>query len=29
VIEMMTGFRRAGADMIITYWAKALAKWMD
>jgi len=28
VIEMMTGFRRAGADMIITYWAKALAKWM-
>jgi porphobilinogen synthase len=29
VLEMMTGFRRAGADMIITYWAKALAKWMD
>jgi porphobilinogen synthase len=29
VIEMMTGFRRAGADMIITYWAKALANWMD
>jgi porphobilinogen synthase len=29
VIEMMTGFRRAGADMITTYWAKALAKWMD
>jgi porphobilinogen synthase len=29
VIEMMTGFRRAGADMIITYWAKALAKWID
>ena len=28
VIEMMTGFRRAGADMVITYWAKALAKWM-
>ena len=28
VIEMMTGFRRAGADMIITYWAKALAKWI-
>ena len=29
VIEMMTGVRRAGADMIITYWAKALANWMD
>ena len=29
VIEMMTAFRRAGADMIITYWAKALAKWME
>jgi porphobilinogen synthase len=29
VLETMTGFRRAGADMIITYWAKALAKWMD
>ncbi|HXQ02960.1 MAG TPA: porphobilinogen synthase [Candidatus Udaeobacter sp.] len=28
VIEMMTGFRRAGADIIITYWAKALAKWV-
>jgi porphobilinogen synthase len=28
VFEMMTGFRRAGADMIITYWAKALATWM-
>jgi porphobilinogen synthase len=28
VIEMMTSFRRAGADMIITYWAKALAKWI-
>jgi porphobilinogen synthase len=29
VLETMTGFRRAGADMIITYWAKALAKWLD
>jgi porphobilinogen synthase len=28
VLEMMTGFRRAGADLIITYWAKALAKWL-
>jgi porphobilinogen synthase len=28
VLEMMTGFRRAGADMIITYWAKDLAAWL-
>jgi porphobilinogen synthase len=28
VIEMMTGFRRAGADLIITYWAKDLAGWL-
>jgi porphobilinogen synthase len=28
VIEIMTGFRRAGADMIITYWAKDLAVWL-
>jgi porphobilinogen synthase len=28
VLEMMTGFRRAGADMIITYWAKDLAVWL-
>jgi porphobilinogen synthase len=28
VLEMMTGFRRAGADMIITYWAKDLATWL-
>ena len=28
VLEMMTGFRRAQADMIITYWAKDLARWL-
>jgi len=28
VMEMMIGFRRAGADMIITYWAKDLAVWL-
>ena len=28
VLEMMTSFRRAGADMIITYWAKDLAVWL-
>jgi porphobilinogen synthase len=27
-MEMMIGFRRAGADMIITYWAKDLAVWL-
>jgi porphobilinogen synthase len=29
VMEMMIGFRRAGADMIITYWAKDLAAWLN
>jgi porphobilinogen synthase len=28
VLELMTGFRRAGADMVITYWAKELASWL-
>src|SRR3984893_6254470 len=28
VLEMMIGFRRAGADLIITYWAKDLAIWL-
>jgi porphobilinogen synthase len=28
VLELMTGFRRAGADMVITYWAKDLASWL-
>jgi porphobilinogen synthase len=28
VMEMMTSFRRAGADMIITYWAKDIASWL-
>jgi porphobilinogen synthase len=28
VMEMMIAFRRAGADMIITYWAKDLAEWL-
>jgi porphobilinogen synthase len=28
VLELMTGFRRAGADLIITYWAKDLAAWL-
>lgn len=29
VLEIMTGFKRAGADLIITYWAKDIAKWMN
>jgi porphobilinogen synthase len=29
VMEMMVSFRRAGADMIITYWARDLAVWLN
>ena len=28
VMEIMTAFRRAGADIIITYWAKDVARWL-
>jgi porphobilinogen synthase len=28
VLEMMTAFQRAGASIIITYWAKDLARWL-
>ncbi|MCP1306765.1 porphobilinogen synthase [Paenibacillus tyrfis] len=28
VLETMTGFKRAGADMIITYFAKDIARWL-
>jgi porphobilinogen synthase len=27
VLELMTSMKRAGADVIITYWAKELAQW--
>lgn len=27
VLETMTGIKRAGADLIITYWARELAEW--
>jgi len=27
VLEIMTGLKRAGADLIITYWARELADW--
>jgi porphobilinogen synthase len=29
VMEMMVGFKRAGADMIITYFAKDVAQWLQ
>ena len=29
VLELLTGIRRAGADMIITYHAKAAARWLQ
>ena len=28
VLETLTGIRRAGADMILTYFAKDVAKWL-
>ena len=28
VIEIMTALKRAGADIIITYWARELARWL-
>jgi porphobilinogen synthase len=28
VLEMMTACKRAGADLILTYWAKEIAGWL-
>jgi len=28
VLEILTGIRRAGADMILTYWAPEAARWL-
>jgi porphobilinogen synthase len=28
VLEIMTALRRAGADVIITYWARELTEWV-
>ncbi len=28
VLEQMTAFKRAGADLIITYWARQCAEWL-
>ena len=27
-LEILTGIKRAGADMIFTYWAKDAAQWL-
>ena len=27
-LEMLTGIRRAGADLILTYWSKDAARWL-
>lgn len=29
VMEMLTGMKRAGADLIITYYSKDVARWLD
>ena len=29
VMEMMTGFKRAGSDLIITYFSKEIARWIN
>src|ERR1700751_5464690 len=28
VLEIMTSIKRAGADIIVTYWARELAEWV-
>jgi porphobilinogen synthase len=28
VLELLTGFRRAGADILLTYWATDVARWL-
>jgi len=28
VTEIMTALKRAGAEVIVTYWARELAKWL-
>ena len=29
VLEMLTGMKRSGADIIITYFAKDVARWLQ
>jgi porphobilinogen synthase len=28
IVESVTGIRRAGADVVLTYWATELAGWL-
>ncbi len=28
VLESLTAMKRAGADVIFTYWARSLAQWL-
>ena len=28
VLETLTGFKRAGADLILTYFARDVARWL-
>jgi porphobilinogen synthase len=28
VLEMMTAFKRAGADLVLTYWAREIVRWL-
>jgi porphobilinogen synthase len=29
VLEQMTAFKRAGADLIVSYWARQMPKWLE
>jgi porphobilinogen synthase len=29
ILETLTGIRRAGADVVLTYWATEAAGWLD
>jgi len=29
ILELLTSFRRAGADLVLTYWAAEAAAWLD
>jgi porphobilinogen synthase len=29
VLETLTGIRRAGADLVLTYWAAEVSRWLD
>ena len=29
ILESLTGIRRAGADIVLTYWATEATAWLD